>query len=167
MPGGDLRLGGALFFVAAAILAAAVVGVTMLRRRMVIVAVWGPSMQPALRTGDRVLVRRARLGDLRPGQIVVIEKPAADGGWLAQPPTWPADSREWLIKRVAAVPGDPLPEAVSPVTDDADAAGDPVVPAGQLVVLGDNAAASLDSRQVGCIPAERLLGVMMLPLARR
>ena len=33
-----------------------------------------------------------------------------------------------------------------------------------FVVLGDNATWSYDSRAIGCIPAERLLGVMIRPL---
>jgi signal peptidase I len=45
-------------------------------------------------------------------------------------------------------------------------AGRPV-PAGKLVVLGDNTARSLDSREIGYIPAERLLGVMLRPLGHR
>jgi type IV secretory pathway protease TraF len=36
-----------------------------------------------------------------------------------------------------------------------------------FVVLGDNAAWSHDSRVIGCVPAERLLGVMIRPLNER
>ncbi|WP_406288715.1 S26 family signal peptidase [Embleya sp. NBC_00896] len=32
------------------------------------------------------------------------------------------------------------------------------VPAGTLLLLGDNAAWSLDSRHFGCVPADRVLG---------
>jgi type IV secretory pathway protease TraF len=41
---------------------------------------------------------------------------------------------------------------------------DGMVPPGMFVVLGDNAAWSHDSRVIGCVPAERLLGVMIRPL---
>jgi len=146
-----------------ALLAALVSGPGLLRRRLTVVRVLGPSMQPALSSGDRVLVRRASIGDLRRGHIVVVEKPGDEGTWVAHPPLWPVDSREWLIKRVAALPGDPWPDSI---TRRADLVS-PVVPAGNLVVLGDNAARSLDSRTLGCIPAERLLGVMLRPLPSR
>jgi signal peptidase I len=149
---------------ATAALAALAAFVAVLRRRITVVAVIGPSMQPALAAGDRVLVRRAGISELRPGQIVVFEKPGNDGGWVTQPPRWTAGRREWMIKRVAAVPGDRLPDAIL------SAAAHPAgrsVPAGKLVVLGDNAARSLDSREIGYIPAERLLGVMLRPLAHR
>jgi signal peptidase I len=121
-------------------------------------------MQPALTAGDRVLVRRARITDVRPGQIVIFEKPDDDRGWVTQPPRWTAGRREWMIKRVAAVPGDRLPGAM--VAAAAHLAG-PSVPAGKLVVLGDNAARSCDSREIGYIPAERLLGVMLRRLGDR
>jgi signal peptidase I len=146
--------------VALAGIVALAVGLRVLRRRLAVVAVFGPSMQPALRPGDRVLVRRAQLQGLRAGQIVVVERPQADGTWTTRPPRWPADDREWLIKRVAAVPGDARPQEI------AAGPGGSLVPPGVLVVLGDNAARSLDSRQFGYIPAERLLGVMLRPLAR-
>jgi signal peptidase I len=133
-----------------------------LRRRIAIVAVVGPSMQPTLTAGDRVLVRRATIGELRTGQIVVFEKPGGDGIWATEPLRWPAGRREWMIKRVAAVPGDPLPAAIASAI--AFSTG-PSVPAGKLVVLGDNADMSFDSRKIGFIPAERLLGVMLRPLS--
>jgi signal peptidase I len=39
------------------------------------------------------------------------------------------------------------------------------VPAGQLVLLGDNHFLSYDSRSVGYIPADRLVGVVLRPVA--
>lgn len=39
-----------------------------------------------------------------------------------------------------------------------------MVPPGMFMVLGDNAAWSHDSRVIGCVPAERLLGVVIRPL---
>jgi signal peptidase I len=147
-----------------ALLAASSIGVVALRRNVAVVTVVGASMWPALATGDRVLVRRSTLGDVRTGQIIVIERPDKHGGWASDPPGWPPGDREWLIKRVAAIPGKPMPEAILTATA-SQAAGLTVVPAGKLVVLGDNATSSLDSRDIGLVPGERLLGVMLRPLS--
>lgn len=147
-------------FALAALAALAVVtaGATGLRRRIAIVTVEGPSMQPTLADGERVLVRRAGAGTPRRGQIVVIEKPGDDGGWHGRPQgwslSWPDGRREWLIKRVAAVPGDRRPDAMP------ERAARSPVPAGHLAVLGDNASRSFDSRQFGYVPADRILGVV-------
>lgn len=146
-----------MILIALAFLLAA--GIRAVRSRLAVVEVAGPSMQPALSSGDRVLVRRAPLAELRSGLVVVVEQPDVDGRWELAPPRWPPRGRRaWLIKRVAAVPGERRPPGVPPpgaVSDDG------LVPPGMFVVLGDNAALSLDSRVIGCIPAERLLGIMV------
>lgn len=149
---------------AAAGLAVAVLGVLLVRRRLVVVEVAGPSMKPTLASGDRVLVRRVGMSELKPGLIVVVERPRLTGGWAGSPPGWPPRRREWLIKRVAALPGDRRPADVPSPGSDPD---DGMVPPGMFVVLGDNAAWSHDSRVIGCVPAERLLGVMIRPLVSR
>lgn len=145
-------------------------GVRLVRSTLAVVEVAGPSMRPALSSGDRVLVRRARRGGLRSGLVVVIEQPDVAGRWRQDPPRWPPRGRrDWLIKRVAALPGDPMPPGVprpggaggrGPAALGAEA-DDGLVPPGMFVVLGDNAACSLDSRVIGCIPADRLIGVMV------
>jgi signal peptidase I len=66
-----------------------------------------------------------------------------------------------MIKRLAALPGDPTP---APMFSAPAHGAEPVVPAGKLVVLGDNAARSLDSRVLGYIAAERVLGIMIRTL---
>jgi signal peptidase I len=144
----------------AALLAALSMGVAVLRRQIAIVTVAGSSMWPALATGDRVLVRRSKLSAVRTGQVIVIERPDRDGCWTGKPPAWPPADQEWLIKRVAAVAGEPMPDAIATATANRPG-GLPVVPAGKLVVLGDNAASSLDSRDIGLVPGERLLGRML------
>jgi signal peptidase I len=167
---------------AVAVLLACVAGAWVLRRRVAVVTVSGDSMRPTFQSGDRVLVRRAGPGQLSTGMVVVIEKPAGAGHWLTPLPRWPGRDREWMIKRVAAVAGDPLPALVQPelplpelplpelplLTAVArrrltDPPGTPV-PAGQLVVLGDNPGGSFDSRVFGYCPAERVLGVVLRPL---
>jgi signal peptidase I len=124
-----LRLGaGVLGLGAAALLLA--------RRRYVLIAVTGDSMVPALRPGDRMLVRRASTG-LRPGQLVVARRPQFGRRWSEPVP--PPERPVWLVKRVHAV--------------DADT--------GDLVLHGDNAARSWDSRQWGPCPRDRVLGVVV------
>jgi signal peptidase I len=116
-----------------------VAGVLLARRRFVLVAVDGPSMLPALRPGDRVLVRRAPAG-VRPGQLVVARRPEFGRSW--SDPVPPPERPRWLIKRVHAVEGD------------------------DLVLHGDNAAQSWDSRQLGPCPRDRVLGVVVRTFGR-
>ncbi|WP_373466646.1 S26 family signal peptidase [Streptomyces umbrinus] len=73
-----------------------------------------------------------------------------------------------MIKRVGAVQGDPLTHAGPRPGQGAAASAHSRpdrVPSGSLVLLGDNARASVDSRQLGCVPAARVLGVVLLPHA--
>jgi signal peptidase I len=134
----------------------------VLRRRLVIVRVDGTSMRPALEPGDRVLVRRCRLDQVRRGQVVVVQRPDERAGWGEHAPVdRRLDGRGWYIKRAAAVPGDPLPAVVRGAVGTAEA----TVPTGKLVVLGD-ASRSDDSRRWGYVPADRVLGVVARPLTR-
>jgi signal peptidase I len=119
------------------------------RSRWLVVTVDGISMQPAYAPGDRLLVRRTDLWSIRRGQVVVV---AATG----------LVDVDMLVKRVAALPGDPVPPDV-PVPGVPERA--PVVPADHFVVLGDNVAASHDSRALGCIPARALVGVVLRPMS--
>lgn len=130
--------------------AAVALAVLVLRRFFAVVQVVGISMEPTFHTGDRLLVRRRRLSRLRVGDVVVFERP----------PGWPvagefASRRQWMVKRVAALPGDPVPAQVT------TAVAERRVGQGRLVVLGDNPAFSFDSRQFGLLPADRLLGVVL------
>ena len=128
--------------VAAAVLAA---GLTAwVRRRYVVVTVDGLSMFPAYRQGERLLVRRT--AQVRRGDCVVFTDA----------------SKEWIVKRVVAVPGDPVPR--TGVLKDVP---EPSVPAGRLVALGDNQASSYDSRHYGFLDAARVLGVVLRPMAPR
>jgi signal peptidase I len=120
----------------------------VLRRKWVVVEVQGPSMQPTLVHGDRVLVRRT---DAAPrGAVVVLRGP--------QLPAVPLHGNGWMIKRVAAVAGDPMSLEVARVAGFRD---DAPVPAGHVVVYGDNPAASSDSRHWGPMPTDGLLGVVV------
>jgi hypothetical protein len=69
-----------------------------------------------------------------------------------------------MIKRVAALPGDPLPPTVAAPLCAEPAA---TVPAGFLILLGDNAAESIDSRTMGLVPTDRVLGVLLCYFGKR
>jgi signal peptidase I len=150
-----------LALIAAAAVAAT--GVWWLRRTLAVVTVSGASMRPTLRPGDRVLVRRVAPGALRRWQVVVVEAPPYDAR-----PIWLRAAhgrRRWLIKRVAALPGEVPGEpagtvAAAPAGPASPPAGSPV-PAGSLFVLGDNPAVSGDSRTLGYLPLDRVLGVVV------
>lgn len=137
-------------------------GVWLVRRKIAIVTVTGRSMEPTFTAGDRVLVRRARVRSVSTGQIVVVESPApgTGGKWTGEPPRHSL-GRNWMIKRVAAIPGEPAPDGMPETVAVA------AVPDGCLLVLGDNAEMSMDSRYLGYIPGERLLGIVVASLPRR
>ena len=109
-----------------------------LGRRYVVATVDGDSMAPLLRPGDRLLVRRVRVGRIRRGQIVVARDSigVADGGDAG-----PASA--WIVKRAAAVSGDPEPTFADPgdqMPTGPAGTGTGRVPAGCLYLLGDNTA---------------------------
>jgi signal peptidase I len=117
-----------------------------LRLRLVRVLVNGASMEPTLRAGVRVLVRRVPARRVKPGEIVVFARPRAP-------------ERGWMIKRVRAVPGDVVPRRDVPLLWRYPGAH---VPPGSLVVLGDNASESYDSRTFGYVRASSVLGVVVV-----
>ena len=164
---------------AALVAAAGVLAVVRLRRRYLLVTVLGESMLPTYRPGERVLVRRTPPDALRVGQVVVLrghgapdEGPGGSGAPGANARGAAAGreaagqaaagraslSRRWTIKRVAATPGDPIPRDTVPALRSAPGTQ---VPAGRLVVLGDNPERSHDSRHAGYLSADRLFGVVL------
>ena len=119
------------------------VGWTECVLRPIVVA--GPSMEPALRHGDHVLVDlwTYRQRAPRPAEVLVLQAPGP--------------ARTLFVKRAGRT-GEPLP---APTPD--------VPPGGTLWVQGDNAGDSLDSRQLGELPADRITGRVVLrywPLSR-
>lgn len=154
-----------------------------LRRRYVVIDIVGVSMEPSYPSGGRVLVKRTPYPRVMRGEVVVFEHFYGHGtrdehGEHGSGPDLSAASRSrrgvarrrsslfghlspyrsWLLKRVVAVPGDPVPRYHVPALRDTP---ESLVPRGRLVVLGDNPPASLDSRQFGYLPQERLLGVVV------
>ena len=120
------------------------------RRHLVAVAVSGSSREPTLRHGDRVLVRRCPLTAVRPGRMIVV---AAGKPVGRLPRNYPL----WMIKRLVAAPGDPVPRELVPVLASVP---EQAVPDGRMVVLGDNPAGA-DSRQLGYFYAANVLGVVV------
>jgi signal peptidase I len=138
----------------------------LLRRRFLAITVEGRSMEPTLRAGDHLLVRRIRLACVRHGQVVVIEipdppaRPASESPSPLPPPDAPlkAAGPRLFVKRAIALPGDPLPRDLVPALRDLP---ETAVPAGRLVVLGDNPGVSWDSREYGYVREEQLVGVAL------
>jgi signal peptidase I len=147
------RLPGELLLTGSALVAGLVILAAVLRHRWVVVTVHGPSMLPTFRDSDVLLVRRCDAAAVSVGQVVVVESPRY------RPQATGAGPRvhRWLIKRLAAVAGDPVPAGVAGATD--------AVPAGALIVLGDSR--GHDSMVFGPLPADHLLGVVVRRLGRR
>lgn len=142
--------------VAAVPLLVAAIGVLWVKRSFVAVTVNGLSMSPTFATGDRVLIRRGSRG-LRKGRVVVVVRPDIETGWGSEPlDDRDVDANRWYIKRAVALSGEPFPEQVEK---------DGVVPAGHIVVIGDNPR-SVDSKQHGPCPRHQVLGVVVRRLAR-
>jgi signal peptidase I len=138
-------------------------GLVAVRRRWTVVRVRGSSMEPALHDGDVLLARR-RAGRLpRRGDIVVLRRPAivpvpngavtVHGG----PRAASGAGERWLIKRVVAVPGDPIPP-------DVPSSLRGPVPAGMVVVLGDRP--GLDSRLFGPAPVDTVHATVVRAVGR-
>ncbi|ONI76828.1 hypothetical protein BWI15_04635 [Kribbella sp. ALI-6-A] len=129
-----------------------------MRRLVVVVDVQGPSMEPTLYDGDRVLVRRAPLTSVRTGDLVVVARPGSADFAAAE---------SWVIKRVAATAGEHIPAVIrdSWAQNDIDFAGS-LVPEGRLLLLGDNPARSGDSRHWGFTAGDAVLGVVARSMRR-
>jgi signal peptidase I len=74
-----------------------------LRRRYTVIVVRGLSMAPTLQPGDRLLARRIDGGSVHAGDIVILRVPTD------VPDRHTGELSSTLVKRVAAVAGDPLP----------------------------------------------------------
>lgn len=114
----------------------------------------GTSMLPALAPGDRVLVLPVPAARLRRGDVVVVRDPR--------------DPQREAIKRVVGLPGEAVALDRDGLVVDGVRLAEPyalgrgadasfTVPAGHVVVLGDNRAGSTDSRAYGPVPLSRVV----------
>lgn len=171
---------GILAFVIAVVVGAALINHFLFRS----FSVSGPSMEPTLFTGDRLIVNRlpSSWADLSSqsyvpdrGQVIVFKNPH----WM------PGGFDEYIVKRVIAFPGERVvvaggiitvynqenpngfaadelhPGATSPTAGSVDI----IVPENELFVSGDHRQEgfSLDSRNgLGTIPYEDIIGPVVL-----
>lgn len=147
--------------VTAALLAVALA--LVVRRRLgFVVMVVSASMVPTLAPGQRLLTRRPGIsGSVRRGDIVVAR---------------PGELGRVIVKRVIGLPGEHVNVAAGEVWVDGKRLVEPYVlrwggrsgsfdvPAGQLLLLGDNRARSSDSRnwQQPYLPISALRGTVLL-----
>jgi signal peptidase I len=122
------------------------------------------SMVPTLEVGDRVLVNKLSYttGDIGRGDIVVFARPGGAG----------ADGIEDLIKRVVALPGETVEGRDGNVYVDGQELVEDYLPEGvetsvfppyevpedHVWVMGDNRAASDDSRRFKAVPIADVVG---------
>ncbi|HEX4815098.1 MAG TPA: S26 family signal peptidase [Nonomuraea sp.] len=128
------------------------IAVRWVRRNTVLVTVEGHSMEPTLRNGDRVLVRRREVTRLKLADVVVLDPPATvvTDGAVQRSPT-----AGLQVKRLVGLPGQPVPPPLrTAVRSDR-------VPAGTVLVLSDNLRQGLDSRVWGPYPAGGVVGVVL------
>ncbi|HEV2890716.1 MAG TPA: S26 family signal peptidase [Frankiaceae bacterium] len=119
----------------------ALLALAAVRRSWSVAVVTGASMEPTLRDGQCVVVRRRATP--RTGDVVV---------FAVGPEHAPPAHR---VKRVMAVAGEPVPPWLR------EAAPYDVLPPGTLAVAGDNSGRSEDSRQLGLVPLDRVVGVVV------
>jgi signal peptidase I len=121
------------------------------------------SMQHTLEINDRVLVSKFayRISDVKRGDVIVFKNPQRLAGEPAQ-----------LIKRVAATEGDVIEAVDGTVQVNGVVVEEPylaagtitrdlprqTVPAGDVFVLGDNRSNSKDSRFIGPIATDTIIG---------
>jgi signal peptidase I len=118
----------------------------------------GPSMQPNLYCGHRVMTEKIsyRFHLPRRGDVVIVERPGGEKS---------------LIKRVVALPGETVEIRGGHTFVDGQPVKEPwvtsfggpgypptLVPPGHVFILGDNRSNSRDSRAIGPVPVKTIKG---------
>jgi signal peptidase I len=142
------------------------------------------SMEPTLHPGDRFVV--SKTSHPRRGDIVVLHPPAGElqsqcgvrrhTGAICPRPSGPTNSGFSLVERVVALPGDrvsirrgrvvlagrqlaePYVRVNDPTCDACNLPRTVVIPAGHVLTLGDNRAASDDGRYWGPVAVGAIVG---------
>jgi signal peptidase I len=121
------------------------------RRRFVLVTLNGGSMEPTYRHGDRLIARRvSRSGRYRRGDVIVVRQPS-------DAPRVPNDPGQ-LVKRIIAVPGDPIP---SPITLSHARTSSCRVPERSYLLRGDNQTGSKGSSFAYLVPETDIVATVM------
>lgn len=151
------------------------------------VKVFGPSMKDTLITGDILVMSKIKLNTagIERNDIVVIEiqpvqfkylKFLNDIKWFRR--MFPSEDRADYIKRVIALEGEEIDFINGIVYIDGRRHDEPylkeyastfeiaidmpyTVPKGHVFVLGDNRALSKDSRTIGAIPVDSIIGIVV------
>lgn len=141
------------------------IGVWALRATVAVpVRVESASMAPTLSVGDVVLVSRSEPdpADLHRGDLIVFRDPVEGRRALKRVIGLPGEELV-VLDGVLHIDGVPVDEPwVDPALVDGYYSRTFVVPADHVFVLGDNRGNSVDSRDYGALPAEDLLGSVLL-----
>lgn len=111
------------------------------------VTVSGPSMEPTLESGERLLITRSfwQPRPIERGDLVVFRDPGGSGSLM--------------IKRVVSLEGESVSSSLSPYADSAFLNHKTyVVPKNSYYLLGDNLSESMDSRIYGAVEAGDIVG---------
>jgi signal peptidase I len=140
----------------------------------------GPSMEPTIRAGDRIVVDPGRWRSQRGRIVLIMDIPPGTPPCLARDLPCPGPF-PCLVKRVVGLPGEtvridhgvvpidgePLAEPYTDATADHRDFPSTLVPPGHVFVLGDNRQNSEDSRfDLGPVPLCQVVGTVVW-LARR
>ncbi len=132
--------------------------------------VYGPSMEPSLFEGERLLVNKLvyRFRDPAPGEVIVFREPGDDGRNLVKRVV-AVDGQEFEIRNGDVFIEGRLVRESFVISPSNDTIPSHLVPKGTVFVMGDNRANSLDSRYFGPVPMESVRGrafIIFWPLSR-